>query len=54
MSAAGPSKWGRKYIGYIVNRFRFHTKEHESRRNTQNSGVMLKATTESCASTRDK
>ena len=52
--ASGPSQWARRYTGYIVNGFRFRTKQRERRLNTQNSGVMLDATTESFASAKDK
>ncbi|KAH7847072.1 hypothetical protein Vadar_021500 [Vaccinium darrowii] len=47
-------KWARRFTGYIINGFRFHTKEREERRKTQNSGVSLAANTQSYASSRDK
>lgn len=49
----GPDKWARRYSGYIVNGFRFHTKQREERRKTQHSGVSLTANTQSYASSRD-
>lgn len=52
--ASAPDKWARRYTGYIINGFRFHTKEREERRKTQNSGVSLIANTQSYASSRDK
>ena len=52
--AIGPSKWMRRYLGYIINGLRFHTKQREARRKTQNSGVFLSATTSSFSSTKDK
>ncbi|XP_057770554.1 uncharacterized protein LOC130990352 [Salvia miltiorrhiza] len=52
--AVGPSKWARRYTGYIVNVLRFHTKKREMRRKTQNSGVFLAATTNSFSSSKDK
>ncbi|XP_058207722.1 uncharacterized protein LOC131320847 [Rhododendron vialii] len=52
--ASAPNKWARRYTGYIINGFRFHTKEREERRKTQNSGVSLTAYTQSYASSRDK
>ncbi|XP_027182187.1 uncharacterized protein LOC113780602 [Coffea eugenioides] len=39
---------------YVVNGFRFHTKEVEKKRKTQNSGVTVNATTSSFASIRDQ
>lgn len=51
--AKGPNVVGLKYERYIVNGFRFHTKQLESKRKNQNSGVIVTATTSSFASTRD-
>lgn len=51
--ASGPSEFVRKYRGYIVNGFRFQTKDIEKKRKTQNSGVMLEAITNSFSSVRD-
>ena len=42
-----------KYERYIVNGFRFHTKEIETKRKTQNCGVIVNATTSSFSSTKD-
>ncbi|KAL0559314.1 hypothetical protein IC582_003922 [Cucumis melo] len=39
--AMGPSSKVRSYSGCIVNGVRFHTVEHDSRRTTQNNGVMI-------------
>ncbi|KAA8538798.1 hypothetical protein F0562_025490 [Nyssa sinensis] len=52
--SAGPDQWGRRYTGYVINGFRFRTKERESKRKTQNSGVLLNASTTSFASARDR
>ncbi|XP_057790149.1 uncharacterized protein LOC131007019 isoform X2 [Salvia miltiorrhiza] len=52
--AAGPSKWARRYTGYVINGLRFHTKMREIRRKTQNSGVFLSASTNSFSSSKDK
>ncbi|KAJ8619875.1 hypothetical protein MRB53_028404 [Persea americana] len=41
------------FKGYIVNGFRFHTKDRERQRKTQNSGVFLTAEISSFASERD-
>lgn len=49
----GPSRYCFSYKGYIVNGFRFHTKDHEIRRKTQNSGVFVSAETTSFSSARD-
>jgi hypothetical protein len=51
--ASGPSEYVKKYKGFIVNGFRFHTKDVEQNRKTQNSGVMLDAMTNSFSSARD-
>ncbi|KAA8532586.1 hypothetical protein F0562_032598 [Nyssa sinensis] len=52
--SVGPDQWGRRYTGYVINGFRFRTKERESKRKTQNSGVLLNASTTSFASARDR
>ncbi|XVE92524.1 hypothetical protein REPUB_Repub01dG0104600 [Reevesia pubescens] len=39
--ARGPNNMGRKFKGYIIGGVRFHTKEIEERRKTQNSGVVI-------------
>ncbi|XP_071906106.1 uncharacterized protein [Coffea arabica] len=47
--------WFAEHIDkYVVNGFRFHTKEVEKKRKTQNSGVTVNATTSSFASIRDQ
>nr|CAD1817938.1 unnamed protein product [Ananas comosus var. bracteatus] len=40
--ARGPDKRVNKYTGYLINGFRFHTKEHEKFLKTQNSGVFVR------------
>ncbi|CAN1241597.1 hypothetical protein LINPERPRIM_LOCUS5040, partial [Linum perenne] len=52
--ARSPNNVVRKFNGFIINGYRFHIKELEKRRKTQNSGVMLTASTQSFASTRDR
>ncbi|KAG6423408.1 hypothetical protein SASPL_113803 [Salvia splendens] len=52
--ARGPNIIGVKYKKYIVNGFRFHTKDLKCTKKTQNSGVRVKATTSSFSSTRDQ
>lgn len=51
--AHGPQRVCKRYKKYIVNGFRFHTKEIEAKRKTQNSGVVVIAKTRSFSSTRD-
>ena len=41
------------YKGYIVNGFRFHTRDREQEMNTQNSGVFVARETNSYASVKD-
>ncbi|KAK9071785.1 hypothetical protein SSX86_008214 [Deinandra increscens subsp. villosa] len=51
--ASGPAEFVTRYKGFIINGFRFHTKDLEKNRKTQNSGVMLEAMTNSFSSARD-
>lgn len=51
--ASGPSEYVKKYKGFIINGFRFHTKDVEHNRKTQNSGVNLQAMTNSYSSASD-
>lgn len=51
--ARGPTDTARKYNGYIVNGFRFHTKARERYLKTQNSGVVVTTKMTSYASVRD-
>ncbi|XP_004516086.1 uncharacterized protein [Cicer arietinum] len=43
--ARGPSEVVRRYTGYAINGFRFHTKKRERHLKTQNSGVVVKTKT---------
>ncbi|XP_071933830.1 uncharacterized protein [Coffea arabica] len=52
--AKGPDVVGIQHDRFVVNGFRFHTKEVEKKRKTQNSGVTVNATTSSFASIRDQ
>lgn len=51
--ARGPSEYVKRYKCFLVNGYRFQTKDMEKKRKTQNSGVMLDATTDSYSSARD-
>ncbi|KAK8916336.1 hypothetical protein KSP39_PZI022450 [Platanthera zijinensis] len=50
----GPDNWAWRYDGYFINGFRYRTKYKDQKRITQNSGVVLKASTTSYASSKDK
>nr|CAD1839723.1 unnamed protein product [Ananas comosus var. bracteatus] len=41
--ARGPNNVTKRFSGFIINGFRFHTKDREKFRKTQNSGVMVEA-----------
>lgn len=47
--ALGPNRTTRRFSGYVINGYRFHTKSRDSRCTTQNSGVFLTAETTSFA-----
>ena len=50
----GPSTSVTCYRGYIINGFRFHTREREKGKKTQNSGVVVTVEVSSFASAKDK
>ncbi|XP_074342445.1 uncharacterized protein LOC141680006 [Apium graveolens] len=50
----GPNRVDKKFSGYVINGFRFHTKFRDARCTTQNSGVFLSALTASFASSKDE
>lgn len=52
--AKGPQRAAKKFNGYVVNGFRFHTKQRDAKCTTQNSGVILIALTTSFASSKDQ
>lgn len=51
--ARGPVQQVMCYKGYVINGFRFHTKDREKERKTQSSGVFVTGETNSYASARD-
>ncbi|WMV33119.1 hypothetical protein MTR67_026504 [Solanum verrucosum] len=50
----GPNSIAKRYSGYLINEYRFHIRQRDARRKTQNSGVTLFASTTSFASSKDK
>ena len=46
----GPNSVAKRYSGYLINRYRYHVRQRDERRKTQNSGVTLIASTTSFAS----
>ncbi|XP_009600838.1 uncharacterized protein [Nicotiana tomentosiformis] len=52
--AIGPSKQAKRMSEYISNGVRYLTKSRDGKLKTQNSGVMVKASTQSYASARDR
>nr|CAN78569.1 hypothetical protein VITISV_021512 [Vitis vinifera] len=52
--AHGPSHYVSKYHGYVINGCRYHTKERDDLRATQNSGVSIVASTMEIASAKDQ
>ena len=53
MLSCGPNTLVTCFKGYIINGFRFHTKDYEAKTTTQNSGVVVVAETSSFASAWD-
>ncbi|XP_076914543.1 uncharacterized protein LOC143573590 [Bidens hawaiensis] len=52
--AHGPLRSVKRYSGYLVKGYRFHTKKREKSLSTQNSGVVVTVEGENYASSRDK
>ncbi|KAH0748338.1 hypothetical protein KY290_027570 [Solanum tuberosum] len=50
----GPNFVAKRYSGYLINGYRFHIRQRDVRRKTQNCGVTLVASTTSFASSKDK
>lgn len=46
MLSRGPNHVARRFSGYVINGYRFHTRKREARLKTQNSGVTLEAMTQ--------
>ena len=51
--ARGLNSVAKRFKGFIVNGFRFHTKDRERNRRRQNSGVVITTETSSFASAKD-
>lgn len=49
----GPSDVAKRFSGYLINGYRFHTKKRDARRKSQSSGVTLVSLTPSFASSKD-
>ncbi|XP_058741009.1 uncharacterized protein LOC131613346 [Vicia villosa] len=49
----GPNFVAKRYPGYVINGYRFHTRKRDANRKTQNSGVTLVSLTSSFASSKD-
>ncbi|XP_058746586.1 uncharacterized protein LOC131619515 [Vicia villosa] len=49
----GPNFVAKRYPGYVINGYRFHTRKRDTNRKTQNSGVTLVSLTSSFASSKD-
>ncbi|KAH0701906.1 hypothetical protein KY285_016184 [Solanum tuberosum] len=49
-----PNSVAKRYSGYLINGYRFHVRQRDTSRKTQNSGVTLVASTTSFASSKDK
>lgn len=52
--AQGPHPHAFSYPSYLINNYRFHIKDRDNDKTTQNSGVTLVAETEQIASAKDK
>ncbi|KAL4316902.1 hypothetical protein AHAS_Ahas15G0331500 [Arachis hypogaea] len=52
--ARGPNRVAKRFLNYIINGYRFHTRDRDARCKTQNSGVTLEVLTPSFASVKDK
>ncbi|XP_049382842.1 uncharacterized protein LOC125847219 [Solanum stenotomum] len=50
----GPNSVAKRYSRYLINGYRFHVRQRDARRKTQNTGVTLVASTTSFASSKDK
>ncbi|CAK8536720.1 unnamed protein product [Lathyrus sativus] len=50
----GPNDVVRRYSGYVINGYRFHTTNREARLKTQNSGVTLEAVTQVIRNAKDE
>lgn len=48
----GPNTIARQFSGYVINGYRFHTRQCDARRKTQNSGVTLVSMSQNFTSTK--
>ena len=49
----GQNSVAKRYSGYLINGYRFHVQQHDTRPKTQNSGVTLISSTISFESSKD-
>ena len=50
----GPNNVAKRFSGYLINGYRFHTAKRDARRKTQNSSVTLVSMTPSFSSSKDE
>ncbi|KAF7800834.1 uncharacterized protein G2W53_044685 [Senna tora] len=50
----GPNSVAKKFSGYVINGYRFHTRMRDGRCKTKNSGVTVEAITRSFACSKDE
>jgi len=50
----GPNNVAKRFSGYLINGYRFHTAKRDARQKTQNSGVTLVSMTPSFSSSKDE
>ena len=52
--AMGPNRAAKRFSGYVIKGYRFHTKYRDAKCTTQNSGVFLSSLTTSFATSKDQ
>ena len=50
----GPNTVAKRFSGYMVNGYKFHTREYDARHTTQNNGLTLVSETASFARSKDE